>query len=60
MLFRSMRNGNPVRPAWLKAPIERPDGPQRIYVGDAFAGMGELRDDGCIRFRAMLIGEDEQ
>ena len=26
----------------------------RVYLNDEFAGIGEPREDGCVRFRAML------
>lgn len=51
----AIRNGNPVRAQWLTSPVERPDEPQRVYVGDRFAGIGEAAPDGSVRLRAMLL-----
>lgn len=51
----AIRNGNPVRAAWLREPIERAELPQRVYLNGVFAGMGEAQPDGSVRFRAMLL-----
>lgn len=46
-------NGNPLRAAWLDAPA--PQVPAvRVYLGEAFAGIGAPQADGSIKFRAML------
>ena len=50
----AVRNGNPLRPAWLDAPA--PQAPAvRVYVGKEFAGVGTPCEDGSVRFRAMLL-----
>ena len=46
-------NGNPLKPAWLDAPAPRVPA-VRVYLDGQFAGIGEPREDGCVRFRAML------
>lgn len=46
-------NGNPLRAGWLDAPA--PDVPAvRVYLGDAFAGIGAPQPDGSVKFRCML------
>lgn len=47
--------GNPVQRAWLKTDIENTNQPVRVYVEGDFAGMGEIRENGEIAFRAMLL-----
>ena len=49
---KSVMNGVPVR-----APGERFAAGEivRIYLNDAFAGMGQADEDGLIRFKAMLL-----
>ena len=32
----------------------------RIYLNDAFAGIGQTQDDGTVRFKAMLLPEEER
>ena len=50
----AVRNGMPLRPEWLDAPA--PQAPAlRVYVGEEFAGIGAPREDGSVRFRAMLL-----
>lgn len=50
-----VQNGNPLYArSLLEAPQAR-EGIVRVYVGDAFAGMGEFQEDGSVRFRAMLL-----
>ena len=50
----AVRNGVPLRPEWLDVPA--PQVPAvRVYVGEAFAGVGAPREDGSVRFRAMLL-----
>lgn len=52
-------NGNPLRAAWLDAPA--PDAPAvRIYLEDAFAGIGAPQSNGDIRFRAMLYRPEDR
>ena len=47
-------NGNPLRADWLDA-AAAPGEPVRVYLSGAFAGIGEGREDGSVRFRAMLL-----
>ena len=53
----AVRNGNPIRAEWLEGPLDRPQLPQRIYLDGHFAGIGERKDDGSVRFKAMLFAE---
>lgn len=46
-------NGNPLKPQWLSEPAPAADA-VRVYLNDAFAGIGQAQPDGSIRFRAML------
>ena len=32
----------------------------RIYLNDSFAGIGQTQQDGTVRFRAMLLPEEER
>ena len=50
----AVRNGMPLRPEWLDAPAPQAEA-LRVYVGGEFAGIGAPREDGCVRFRAMLL-----
>ena len=50
----AVRNGMPLRPEWLDAPGPRAEA-VRVYVGGDFAGIGAPREDGSVRFRAMLL-----
>lgn len=50
----AVRNGMPLRPEWLDAPAPRAEA-LRVYVGGEFAGIGAPREDGSVRFRAMLL-----
>lgn len=50
---RAIRNGNPVRADWLDE--TPPEGALRVYCGGQFCGMGEAREDGSVRFKAMLL-----
>lgn len=52
-------NGNVLKPQWMKAPAPKTDA-VRIYLNDTFAGIGQTLDDGCVRFRAMLLPEEER
>ena len=54
--IHAVKNGNPIRASWLDAPIDRPELPQRMYIGADFAGMGEVQADGSVKFKAMLLG----
>ena len=46
-------NGNPLKAGWLDQPA--PDAPAvRVYLGGAFAGIGQPQADGSVKFRAML------
>ena len=50
----AVRNGMPLRPQWLDA--SAPEAAAvRVYVGEAFAGVGAPQADGTVRFRAMLL-----
>ena len=52
-----VRNGNPIRlKNWKNPPQE--GRVLRVYLGDQFAGMGQVKD-GEIRFRCMLLGGNE-
>ena len=50
----AVRNGMPLRPEWLNAPAPQAEA-LRVYVGGEFAGIGAPREDGSVRFRAMLL-----
>lgn len=50
----AVRNGMPLRPQWLDAPAPQAAA-VRVYVGEAFAGVGAPQADGTVRFRAMLL-----
>ena len=50
----TVRNGMPLRPEWLDAPAPQAEA-LRVYVGGEFAGIGAPREDGSVRFRAMLL-----
>ena len=49
-------NGNPLKAHWLEAPAPQTDA-VRVYLGQAFAGIGAPQPDGSVRFRAMLYQE---
>ena len=52
-------NGNPLKPRWLDAPA--PDAPAvRVYLNEVFAGIGAPQPDGSVRFKAMLLPEEER
>ena len=52
-------NGNPLKPRWLDAPA--PDAPAvRVYLNEVFAGIGTPQPDGSVRFKAMLLPEEER
>ena len=52
-------NGNVLKRKWMTA-----DAPQaeavRIYLNDVFAGIGQTQPDGTVKFRAMLLPEEEK
>ena len=52
-------NGNVLKTRWMKQPAPRAEA-VRIYLNDVFAGIGETREDGTVRFRAMLLPEEEK
>ncbi len=52
-------NGNPLKPRWLDAPAPRAEA-VRIYLNESFAGIGAPQPDGSVRFRAMLLSEEER
>ena len=49
----AVKNGNPLKARWLDAPVTGM-GPVRVYLEDAFAGIGQPQPDGSVRFKAML------
>ena len=49
-----MLNGNPLRAHWLDAPAPADAEAVRVYLNDAFAGIGAPQPDGSVRFKAML------
>ena len=52
-LERAVRNGNPIRMEHWKRPMQEGT-VARIYLGQAFAGIGQAQE-GRIRFRCMLL-----
>ena len=46
-------NGNPLKARWLERPAPRAEA-VRVYLGNAFAGIGAPQADGSVKFRAML------
>lgn len=56
---RRVTDGVPVKPEWLLTPVSQSGLPFRVYVGDEFAGMGEMNEEGNIAFRAMLLSASE-
>lgn len=50
-------NGNPLKAQWLDRPAPRAEA-LRVYLGDAFAGIGQPQPDGSVRFRAMMYKVD--
>lgn len=56
---RAVLNGNVLRPQWLREPA--PDAENvRIYLENQFAGIGEPLPDGSVRFRMMLLREEDE
>ena len=52
-------NGNPLKAHWLPEPA--PQVPAvRVYLGDAFAGIGAPQPDGSVRFKAMMYREEHR
>ena len=52
-LEKAVRNGNPIHTAnWKKQPAEGQV--YRVYLGEKFAGMGQMQD-GDVKFRCMLL-----
>ena len=54
----AVRNGNVLKPIWMLSPAPMAQS-VRIYLEGRFVGIGETQADGCVRFKAMLLGEDE-
>ena len=46
-------NGNPLHAHWLDAPAPQAEA-VRVYLDDAFAGIGAPQPDGSVKFKAML------
>ena len=51
-------NGNPLKPRWLDRPATGEA--VRVYLNDAFAGIGAPQSDGSVKFKAMLYRENER
>ena len=56
--WHAVRNGNVLKPIWMLSPAPKAEN-VRIYLEGRFAGIGETQADGSVRFKAMLLGEDE-
>lgn len=54
----AVKNGNPLKARWLDAPAPACDA-VRVYLNDAFAGIGQPQPDGSVKFKAMLYREDD-
>ena len=54
----AVKNGNPLKARWLDRPAPQDADAVRVYLGDAFAGIGQPQPDGSVRFRAMLLEEE--
>jgi len=52
-------NGNVLKPRWMEAPAPQAES-VRIYLNDVFAGIGQTQPDGSVRFKAMLLPEEER
>ena len=52
-------NGNVLKPRWMKEPAPKAES-VRIYLNETFAGIGETQPDGTVRFKAMLLPEEER
>lgn len=46
-------NGNPLKARWLDRPAPEVEA-VRVYLGEAFAGIGAPQRDGSVKFKAML------
>ena len=55
----SVVNGNVLRTEWMVESAPRAEA-LRIYLNDVFAGIGQTQPDGTVRFRAMLLPEEER
>lgn len=55
----AVKNGNVLKPQWMREPAPMADA-VRIYLSDVFAGIGQTQADGTVRFRAMLLPEEER
>ena len=53
----AVKNGNPLKARWLSQPAPKADA-VRVYLEDAFAGIGAPQPDGGIKFKAMLYQGD--
>lgn len=52
-------NGNPLRARWLESPAPAVEA-VRVYLNDAFAGIGAPQPNGDVKFRAMLYRAEER
>lgn len=52
-------NGNVLKPKWMEAPAPQAEA-LRVYLNDTFAGIGQTQIDGSVRFKAMLLPEEER
>ena len=51
-------NGNPLRADWLEGDAVR-EGVVRVYLGEAFAGIGAVQPGGDVKFKAMLYRAED-
>ena len=52
-------NGNVLKQRWMQEPAPMAEA-VRVYLNDTFAGIGQTQQDGTVRFRAMLLPEEER
>ncbi len=52
-------NGNVLKRQWMQSPAPQAEA-VRVYLGEVFAGIGCTQPDGTVRFRAMLLPEEEK
>ena len=52
-------NGNVLKRKWMLAPAPEAEA-VRIYLNDVFAGIGQTLPDGTVKFKAMLLPEEER
>ena len=52
-------NGNVLKRKWMKAEAPVAEA-VRIYLNDVFAGIGQTQPDGTVKFKAMLLPEEEK